>query len=103
MKPSAKIKHIEGNLLHYSYYTISQHIDQVNKFTEIGAREAVNIGKRTSLLKIIVNPFWKFFRDYILKAGFLDGYYGFIICKISAQATFIKYVKMKELYKWNHY
>lgn len=99
MKPAARLKYIKGDLLHYSYYTISQHIDQVNKFTEIGAREAVNSGRRSNLLKIIINPMWKFFRDYFLKRGFMDGYHGFVICKISAQATFIKYIKMKELVK----
>lgn len=99
MRPTARLRYLKGDLLHYSYYTISQHIDQINKFTEIGAREAVNLGRRSNLIKIIINPVWKFIRDYILKLGFLDGYYGFVICKISAQATFIKYIKMKELNK----
>lgn len=97
MNENAKIQFINGDLLHYSYYTISEHISQVNKFTEIGAQEAINAGKNSNLLKIFFNPIWKFFRDYFLKLGFLDGYYGFVICTISAHATFIKYIKMREL------
>jgi glycosyltransferase involved in cell wall biosynthesis len=99
MKDKAKLQFLKGDLLHYSYYTISQHIDQVNNFTEIGAREAVNLGKKSNLFKIISNPIWKFIRDYFFKLGFLDGYYGFVICAISAHATFIKYIKMRELKK----
>jgi hypothetical protein len=35
----------------------------------------------------------------VFKAGFLDGYYGFVICKISAFATFSKYTKLRALQK----
>ncbi len=99
MDGNTEIQYIKGDLLHYSYYTISEHIDQVNKFTEIGANEAIARSRNSNLMKILVNPIWKFLRDYFFKLGFLDGYYGFIVCMISAHATFIKYIKMKELQK----
>jgi len=88
---------LEGDLLHYSYYTIEGHIAQVNKFTDIGAKSAFESGKKASVFKILYKPVFKFFRDYILLLGFLDGYYGFIISRISAHATFLKYVKLREL------
>ncbi len=92
-------RYLNGDLLHYSYFSIAQHIDQVNKFTEIGAMEALKKGRRSNFIKIIMKPSWKFFRDFILKLGILDGYYGYIISKISAHATFIKFVKLKEFQK----
>ncbi|MBU2590567.1 MAG: glycosyltransferase family 2 protein [Nitrospinae bacterium] len=88
---------LKGDLLHYSYYSIRGHIDQVNKFTDIGAATALRNGKSAPLLMIVLNPLWKFFRDYVVKLGFLDGYYGLVISVISAQATFLKYVKLREL------
>ena len=91
--------HLAGDLLHYSYYTIAEHIAQVNKFSGIGAKSAYDNGRRSNLLKIIFKPPFKFFRDYILLLGFLDGYYGFVISRISAHATFLKYVKLRELSK----
>jgi len=99
MQKDAKIKFLKGDLLHYSYFSIHQHIAQVNKFTGIAAKAALDEGEKTSLFKIIIHPFWKFFRDYIFKLGFLDGYYGFVISVISAHATFIKHLKIKELSK----
>ncbi len=90
---------LSGNLLHYSYYSVSQHIAQINRFTDLTARAAFNNGKKSNCLKIICNPKWKFFRDFILRAGFLDGYYGWLIAKNSAYATFLKYVKLRELWK----
>jgi glycosyltransferase involved in cell wall biosynthesis len=94
---SQHIKHINGDILHYSYYSISDHIKQVNYFTDIAAKAAFAEGKRSSLFKITINPIIKFLRDYFFKLGFLDGYYGFIISIISSHATFLKYAKLKQL------
>ncbi|MCD4683660.1 MAG: glycosyltransferase family 2 protein [Bacteroidales bacterium] len=91
--------HLNGDLLHYSYNSITQHVNQANKFTDITAMAAYESGKKSNGLKIFFNPIYKFIRNYFFKSGFLDGYYGFIICQISANATFLKYIKLKEIYK----
>jgi len=92
-------KHIKGDLLHYSYYSIHQHINQVNKLTDIGALSDFNKKRNVSIFTVFFNPFWKFIKDYFIKLGFLDGYFGFVICVISAHASFVKYAKTRELYK----
>ena len=97
MQPGTSLKHLKGDLLHYSYFSTEQHLNQLNKFTEIAAREAVASNVKSSLLKAIFKSIWKFKRDYFLKLGFLDGYYGFIVCYLSAHAVFIKYLKIAEL------
>jgi glycosyltransferase involved in cell wall biosynthesis len=99
LTPNAAIRHLKGDLLHYSYYSISEHILQLDKFTEVGAREYLKKGKKVSVVKIIYKAAWKFIRDYLIKLGVLDGYYGFVICAISAFATFAKYVKARQLLK----
>lgn len=88
---------LEGNILHYSYYTISDHIKQVDYFTSIASKAHFEKGTRSNLFKILFSPVIKFLRDYFFKLGILDGYYGFVICVISAHATFIKYIKLKQL------
>lgn len=90
---------LEGDLLHYSYYTISDHVAQANHFTDITAQVAFEKGKRAPLWKLFVNPIVKLLRDYLLKRGFLDGYYGFVVCQISANATFLKYLKLRQLHQ----
>jgi glycosyltransferase involved in cell wall biosynthesis len=99
MEEGSKTKFLKGDLLHYSYYSIQQHINQINSFTNIGAKEAFKTGRKSNLFIAITKSFWKFFRDYFIKLGMLDGYYGFVICSLSAQATFIKYLKIRELIK----
>lgn len=88
---------LNGDLLHYSYDSISDHINQTNKFTTIAASAAYETGVRSSLLKIVTRPILKFLKDYFLKCGFLDGRHGLIICTINSLSSFLKYSKLYEL------
>jgi len=89
--------YLKGDLLHYSIESIHQHLKTVNSFSEAGARALYEKGAKSSTLKILVKATAKFIRNYILKRGFLDGYYGYLICRISAFSTLIKYAKLKEM------
>jgi glycosyltransferase involved in cell wall biosynthesis len=92
---------LKGDLLHYTYRTIQDHISQANKFSSISADKAFKKGRRSNILKTIINPFWRFIRNYFFKFGFLDGYYGFVDCIINSHENFLKYAKMMELQKKN--
>ena len=99
LRKGASRKFLKGNLLHYSYYSVEEHIRQMNSFSTILARSYFERGRRAYFHTIVVHPLWRFIKDYFLRAGFLDGYYGYVVCRISAQATFMKYVKMKQIKK----
>lgn len=90
----ADIGRFKGNILHYTYYTIEEHIRQTDKFSTIASNAMLKSGrKRVSFFRILFNPPAKFIRNYILRLGFLDGYYGFLICRVAAMQTFLKYFK----------
>jgi glycosyltransferase involved in cell wall biosynthesis len=93
------IKHLRGDLYHYSYYSVSEHIKQIDRFSTIAANAMFVSGKGSNVLKILLKPTIKFIRNYILKLGFLDGFYGFLICRITAFETFLKYSRLRELRK----
>ena len=97
--PKSPVGHLKGDLLHYSYNTISEHIRKIEKYTEIGARADVERDKKCGLLKLVIAPRWQFFSEYVLKQGFLDGYYGYILCRNNAIASFIKYSKIRQYRK----
>jgi len=99
MEEGSVIKHLQGDLLHYSYHSIEQHHLQVEKFTTIVAGSDFKAGKKAPLLKVWFSPVVKFVRDYFFLLGFLDGKAGFTVCRISAGATFKKYKKLRKLYK----
>lgn len=92
-----RIERLRGDCLHYSYYTIAGHVQQANKFTDLTAEQAFSRGKRSGWLRIVFAPPLKFIKSYFLQLGFMDGYHGFVISRISASAVFFKYAKLREL------
>ena len=101
INPKSKIGYLKGDILHYSFYSIEEHYKQVNYFTDIMSKALFAKGKRASFLSIYLNPLAKFISAYFFRLGFLDGYSGFMVCKISAYATYLKYFKLKALEKNN--
>lgn len=99
MQEECNTSELKGDLLHYSYHSIYQHIEQINKFTEIAAKADVERGRKVTFCGMVFKSIWKFKRDYIFKGGFMDGYYGLIVAVISAFAAFAKYAKIREIWK----
>lgn len=86
---------LKGDILHYSFPDISTHLRKIEHYSDAGARYDVARGKRVSLLKLLLAPRWAFIQSYILRRGFLDGYYGYVVCKNSAFAAYAKYTKIR--------
>lgn len=90
--------HLKGDLLHYSYYSVEDHYKQVEYFTTIASKAYFEKGKKAPFYKLIANPIAKFIDHYLLHLGFLDGRAGYLISRISAYATWLKYKKLRTLY-----
>ncbi len=88
---------LDADLLHFTDPNFSHYLAKLNRYTDLSAQEFFERGKRGSLFKILANPAAKFFSQYFLKAGFLDGRAGFILACASAFHVFSKYVKLWEL------
>jgi len=99
MADRSTIKFLQGDLLHYTYLSVDDHIHQINRFTEIQARGSFERGEKAGYLSIFFSPVYKFIRHYFFNLGFLDGYYGFLICRNSAYSNFLKHAKLKALWK----
>ncbi len=90
---------LDGDMLHYSYSSVSEHLQKIEKYSELGAREAVLNNKDATIFKMLFSPTWHFFHEYIVRRGFLDGFYGYMICKLSAYAAFSKITKTRLYYR----
>lgn len=95
----ATVRKLKGDLLHYSYHSVSDHVKRTDVYSTLGAKELFENGKRASMFKILFNPWLKFNRMYFLRLGFLDGMEGFTIALITAYGTFLKYIKLHFLHK----
>lgn len=83
---TSKAAHLKNHMIHLAYESIEEFIQKQNRYSSLNH-------KKKSLIKAIINPYWTFFKLYILKKGFLDGWHGFVISKLYAQYTFWKYIK----------
>lgn len=91
---------LKGDLLHWAYESYGEHHAKVNQYTQIAAEnyfKRKGNKKTISIFKILSSSSWKFFRNYFLKKGFLDGFQGFVICTFDSFSTFLKYIKIREL------
>ncbi|MEA2012261.1 MAG: glycosyltransferase family 2 protein [Verrucomicrobiota bacterium] len=92
---------LEGEILHYTYENIADQIATINKYSQIAAEENYENGKKTNAIYMGLSPVWRFFRDYIIKQGFRDGFPGFVIAVNTMMHVFNKHAKLKELYMKN--
>lgn len=90
----ARIGLLRGDLLHYTYSNFDEHVDKNNRYSGLSAQLLYDRGKKVTWVRIVINPFWAFFSSYFLRAGFLDGYNGFIIAVQIGHLTFLKYIKL---------
>jgi len=99
MQAGAREEHLQGDILHYSYRSISDHVKQVDYFTTIAAKANFAKGRRAGFIKLRISPAVKFIGDYLFRLGFLDGFHGYVIARVSSHATFLKYAKLRQLWR----
>ncbi len=89
---------LNGDLLHFTDPNIFHYFEKFNRYTTLAANElAEKKGKKTSALDIFFRPSFLFFKMFILKAGILDGFHGFILAVFSSFYVFVKYLKVWEI------
>ena len=87
---------LQGDLYHYTYANISDHLRAVNGLTDVAAREQIVRGRRSSIADLTLRPFWRFLRFYLLRGTFTYGVPGFFVAVTSAFYVFLKYAKLWE-------
>lgn len=92
-----QIETLSGDLLHYSYYSIQEHYERVEKYSLLAAQKKFKQGKQGSLLKGFFSALNRFIKIYFFKAGFLDGVSGLTIARISAYAAWLRQKKLIQL------
>ena len=85
---------LPGDILHYSFDSISDHLKTLDSFTEIGAREIIRKGRRVTVLTPFTHGAWTFFKTLVMKRGFLDGFAGWVVSVLSGVHAFVKYAKV---------
>lgn len=83
-------------LLHHSFGGLADLLAKANRYSDLAARQLHARGKRPGPFDVL-RPLFTFFRTYVLRLGFLDGFEGLEIALADALGTFAKYAKLREL------
>lgn len=92
-----RVVRLQGDILHYSFDTVSDHLRTIDRFSEAAARSLHADGHRVTFLAPIVHGLSTFVAMYVVKRGFLDGFGGLVVSVLSGAATFTKYAKLRYL------
>ena len=87
---------LRSNLLHYSNESIDHILKKIGHFSAMFVRRCQTENRRVGWGDLAVRPFWKFFRAYVLRRGFLDGWPGYFIAWMDAFSTVTRYAKVIE-------
>lgn len=97
LEVKGRVDRLGGDILHFSYDSLSDHLRTIDSFTTIAAREKHASGEGAGFARCLLHPVGKFLRMYVAKAGFLDGFPGFAVAVSGAYYVFLKYAKLWEL------
>ena len=87
---------LKGDLYHYSFTDMRHYLDKHLGYTDVFAEHELAEGRGWSQVDALFRPWWRFFRAYVLRRGFLDGFPGFWIAIATAFFTFMRYSRAYE-------
>lgn len=83
-------------MLHHSYRGLEDFVARSNRYSTLAAREMASRGARAGFAGLALRPLGRFLSMYVLKAGFLDGWRGFVLAVLYANYVFLRMAKAWE-------
>lgn len=90
---------LDGPLHHFTYASIADHAARINRFSGLGAQKLYARGTKGRLIHLALLPPARFLKSYVLRLGFMDGYPGLVIAALNGYAIFLRYAKLREIWK----
>jgi len=86
-----------GHLYHFTAASTSEQTEKIDFFTNLAAQDLFERGKKHWRFQAVLLPPWTFFQSFVLRLGMLDGYRGWIIARMAARYSFLKFCKLGQL------
>ena len=91
------IAHLQNPIWQFPFKNMAEVMHKANRYSTLGAEKIKH--KKITMLTALLHAKWAFWKHYIFKRGFLDGWAGFVIALGNFEGTFYRYVKALELQK----
>jgi glycosyltransferase involved in cell wall biosynthesis len=97
VKVRARVGRLRNELQHYAYRDVDEHMETIEHYTTLAAKQMFEQGRRATAFDVALQPAFAFFRNFILKRGFLDGSVGLTISRMNARYVSMKFAKLRDL------
>jgi glycosyltransferase involved in cell wall biosynthesis len=81
---------------HSPYRDLQHHLEKIVLYSRMGAADLAAAGRRAGWVDLALRPPLRFWRDYLLQGGVLDGRIGVLQAGLSAVGVFLKYAFLWE-------
>ncbi|MEH6422032.1 glycosyltransferase family 2 protein [Pseudomonas sp. CGJS7] len=88
------VKTLPGDLLHRPFRSFEHQLGKGRQYAQMMAEHAYARGQRASLGRLVLSPAWRFWRGYVLRGGFLDGWPGLIYAYVTAYTARQKTIRL---------
>ncbi|MES3003450.1 MAG: glycosyltransferase family 2 protein [Pseudomonadota bacterium] len=95
LSPGVTAGYLRNAIWQLPFKDLSESIAKMNRYSTLGATKRRQSG--SSWGKALVHAVWAFWKHWLFKRGFLDGWAGFIIALAYFEVTFYRYAKAVEL------
>ena len=89
--------HLKSDMIHYSWDDIAEMVSKVNGQTTLEAQKWVQQGRKMTALRAFWRTFDRFFRRFLSKKGYKDGYVGFMYAFQDSLYQVLTYVKYRDV------
>jgi len=87
---------LRARLLHEPYRDLDHYFEKWSRYTRWSAQELKLRGVRASASRLLLRPWLRFLRMYVLEGGFREGRRGIVLCWLAAFSVFTKYARRWE-------
>ena len=88
---------LKEKLTHYCFKDYSDYRGKMLHYGSLKAQEELKKGKRFNYIKMWGKTYWKFFYNYVVRFGFLDGKMGINVCYLNALSVYMRYHELRRL------
>lgn len=93
---TAKLTH---SVPHHTYKSFDHYTGKLHQYSNLQAKMLYKKGKKPTLYHFLFRPWYRFWYQYLIRLGILDGKEGFILAYVSAFSVFKRYVNLWLLYR----
>jgi glycosyltransferase involved in cell wall biosynthesis len=94
MVQGGKIGYLKSALWQFPFMNFEEVLHKANRYSTVGARMLED--RSVTMWTALSHGIWAFLRHYVFKAGFRDGWAGFVIALGNFEGTFYRYAKRFE-------